>query len=195
MKIMLVEDDPVTLVLCETFLKGLGHDVTSVADGEKAWLSLTTGEYHLIISDWNLPGTSGTDLCERLRARPSQEYPYFILITTYQGREKVDEAMNAGVDDFLTKPVDLANLAIRLRVAERIRDFHRQIGVLHRLLPICMYCKKIRGDKEYWENVDSFFAAHLGADFTHSLCPDCYLEKVKPEIDDLREGGIQGSGM
>lgn len=185
MDILLVEDDPVTLAMCSAYLEGLGHGVTGVENAEKAWLSFTTGRYHLVISDWGLPGMSGLDLCARVRARKSTEYAYFILITSYQGREKLTEAMDAGVDDFLAKPVDLPTLAVRLRVAQRIRDFHAQIGILQGLVPICMYCKKIRGDETFWQSVEEYFAAHVGADFTHSLCPDCFATRIRPDLEGL----------
>jgi CheY-like chemotaxis protein len=185
MNVLLVEDDPVTLTLCESFLTGLGHEVVAVDTGEKAWLSLVAGRFQVIISDWGLPGISGLDLCRRVRERKTAEYPYFIMITSYQGRDKLGEAMNSGVDDFLGKPIDMGSLAIRLRVASRILEFHRQIGVLKGLLPICMYCKKIRNDQAFWETVETYFTAHAGADFTHSLCPDCYSSHILPEMQAL----------
>ena len=187
MDILLVEDDPVTLSLCATFLQGLGHSVTAVEDAENAWLSLLAGRFQIIISDWGLPGMSGLEFCARIRQRKSAAYPYFILITSYQGRDKLNEAMDAGVDDFIPKPIDLATLAVRLRVAQRIREFHAQIGILEGLLPICMYCKKIRSDNAFWQTVESYFTAQVGAGFTHSLCPDCYTTQIRPQLDALRD--------
>jgi phosphoserine phosphatase RsbU/P len=183
MRVLIVDDDPVCLAFLESALEAQGHEVTTVTDGEKAWLSILTGGFHFVISDWNLPGQSGIELCSRLRLRRAHAYTYFILITSYQGHEKLGEAMDAGVDDFLTKPLDLDALTVRMRVAARILDFHRQIDALKNLLPICMYCKKIRKDQDYWENVETFFTAHAGADFTHALCPDCLKEKIQPELD------------
>jgi phosphoserine phosphatase RsbU/P len=187
MNLLLIEDDPVNLTLCQAFLSGLGHQVVAVDNAEKAWLSLQAGKFQIIISDWSLPGLSGIDLCKRVRERKSAEYPYFITITSFHGRDKLNEAMDAGVDDFLTKPVELDTLAIRLRVAARILEFHSQIGLLQDLLPICIYCKKIRDDKAYWQTVEGYFTAHVGIDFTHSLCPDCYSSQVLPELGALRD--------
>jgi YesN/AraC family two-component response regulator len=95
------------------------------------------------------------------------------------------QAIEAGVDDFLPKPIDLSVLEARLRVAQRILDFNQQIGILKRLLPICMYCKNIRNDQAYWQTVESYFAAHTGADFTHALCPDCYQLHILPELKEI----------
>lgn len=186
MRILLVEDDPVSLSFLKAFISKLGHEVHSAADGETAWRMYQSGEYQLIVSDWNMPGFSGLDLCAKIRAAGSREYTYFILVTSLQGQERLAEAMEAGVDDFLPKPVDMDTLTVRLQVAVRILAFHRQIGLLQQLLPICMYCKKIRDDKDFWVNVESYFKAHTGADFTHSLCPDCHREKIQPQFDALR---------
>ena len=186
MNILLVEDDPVTMAICTAFLEGLGHSVTPAGNAEAAWTSVLVGRFQIIISDWGLPGLSGLELCARVRARKAAEYPYFILITSYQGRDRLNEAMDAGVDDFIPKPIDMDTLAVRLRVAGRIREFNAQIGVLQNLLPICMYCKKIRNDKEFWQTVESYFTAHVGADFTHSLCPDCYTVQIQPTMDELK---------
>lgn len=186
MRILIVEDDPVSLTFLESALLAQGHVLTVAEDGEKAWTSILTGDFQVIISDWNLPGISGIDLCRRIRERHYHGYIYFFIITSYQGSQRLAEAMDAGIDDFLSKPLDISALTIRLRVANRILDFHRQLGALQELIPICMYCKRIRKDQVYWENVETFFSAQTGADFTHSLCPDCYTEKIKPELDSLK---------
>lgn len=182
-KCLLVEDDPVNLALLRGFLVRMGHEVSSVSTGHDAWISYLSGRYPLVVSDWSLPGMSGIEFCQRVRARKSSEYTYFILITALEGENKIQEAMDSGVDDFLPKPIDLNTLSVRVRVAERIIGFQSQIGLLRGLLPICMYCKNIRGDKEYWQTVESYFAAHTGANFTHSLCPDCYTNHVLPELN------------
>ncbi len=182
MKILLVEDDLVNLTLCEEFLLNLGHAVKPATSAEAAW-ELSISEYfQVIISDWSLPALSGLDLCKQIRIRKLEEYQYFILITSFQGRDKLTEAMDAGVDDFLVKPIILDDLAIRLRVAKRILEFHGQINRLQKLLPICMYCKNIRNDNEFWQSVETFFTENTGTDFTHSLCPDCYTKHILPQM-------------
>jgi len=186
MKVLLVEDDPVSMLICKNFLNKLGHEVVASENAEMAWLEIIAGKFQIVISDWSLPKTSGIELCKKIRGRKSPDYTHFILITSYHGVEKLTEAMDAGVDDFLSKPIDLETLAIRLTVSIRMIEFHKQIGILKEMLPICMYCKKIRNDGTFWETVESYFSAHTGTDFTHSLCPDCYTEHVLPEIEKLR---------
>jgi phosphoserine phosphatase RsbU/P len=188
MRILLIEDDPVSRGFLETALVAQGHNVSAAEDGETGWAMFLADRYEVIIVDWNLPGIQGTEICSRVRNRHAHAYTYFILITAFTEPGRLNEAMDAGVDDFLSKPLDLNLLGLRLRAAKRILDFHRQIGTLQELLPICMYCKKIRNDKQYWESVETFFSAQTGADFSHALCPDCYTEKVKPQFDSIKAG-------
>ena len=190
MRILLVDDDPISLTFLSFHLAALGHEVTTAENGEKAWEFLHSNPCQIVISDWSMPGLSGTDLCRLVRAGKSKDYSYFILITSFKGSGKMAEAMEAGVDDFLAKPVDLDSLVARLRVAARILDFNQQIGMLHDILPICMYCKKIRDDRQYWVGVETYFNTHTGTDFSHSLCPDCYTEKVKPQLDELKKDSM-----
>ena len=182
MHILLIEDDPSNRFLCESFLISLAHTVAAFEDGESAWMALQGNHFDIILSDWSLPGLSGLEICRRLRGRKSRLYPYFIMISSFQGQERLEEAMEAGVDDLLSKPVDFTALMLRLNVARRILDYNAQIGILQGLLPICMYCKNIRNDQAFWQTVESYFNTHAGADFTHSLCPDCYASRVVPEL-------------
>ena len=187
MHCLLVEDDKLILTVLQGFLERLGHEVTAVTSGEAAWEAFSASRFPAVICDWDMSEMSGIQLCQRIRAMKGAQYPYFILITSYEGDGKFKQAMEAGVDDFISKPIDLNLLSVRLKVAERILEFQSQIGLLKDLLPICMYCKKIRGDKQYWETVEAYFKEQTGADFTHSLCPDCYDEKIRPELDSLRK--------
>jgi phosphoserine phosphatase RsbU/P len=115
------------------------------------------------------------------------EYVYFILLT---GREadisNQREAIEAGVDDFLVKPLDLQELWMRLRVAERILRYATKVQQLEAFLPICSYCKKVRDDKNYWQQIEGYINARTGSEFSHSVCPDCYTRVILPEIEALK---------
>jgi response regulator RpfG family c-di-GMP phosphodiesterase len=125
-------------------------------------------------------------LCQRIRRRTGKEYIYFILLTSRDATEDNSRAAaDAGVDDFLTKPLDLAELWTRLRVAERILGYTNQVRQLEELLPICSYCKKIRDDQNYWQQMEGYISERTGGDFSHSVCPDCYIRVVLPEIEKL----------
>lgn len=188
MKILVAEDDPVSRKILSATLERLGHEVVAVNDGAAGWEACRRQHFHVVVSDWMMPELDGLALCQKVRAESQRDYNYFILLTARTGQENYRQAMDAGVDDFLPKPFNRDELAARLRVAQRILDFIRQVRQLKQLMPICSYCKKIRDDKDYWHQIESYIHAHTGADFSHSICPDCYEKYVKPQIGTLDSG-------
>lgn len=175
MKILIAEDDFVSVKVLQLTLEHEGHEVVIAGNGEQAWAIHDADPVRVIVSDWMMPGMDGLDLCRKVRARPRTEYTYFILLTAiHTGRENMRMAMAAGVDDFLSKPLDREVISMRLRVADRILDYTRQIRILKDLLPICMYCKRIRDDSNYWQQVESYIHQHTGSNFSHGICPDCF---------------------
>ena len=107
----------------------------------------------------------------------------FTLLTGLSANtENQQAAIEAEVDDFLSKPVDPQDLWMRLRVAERILQFTTQVSQLESFLPICSYCKKVRDDTNYWQQVESYFKKKQGTQFSHSVCPDCLERVVKPQL-------------
>lgn len=187
MKILIVEDDSVARAILRQALRRLGHDVVEAADGEQAWAVLQEEPVRVVVSDWMMPKSDGLQLCHRIRHRAGAEYTYFILLT---GRDATSdnqrEAADAGVDDFLQKPLDFGELWMRLRVAERILRYTTQVRQLEQMLPICSYCKKIRDDQNYWTQIESYISERTGSDFSHSVCPDCYERVIVPEIEKIR---------
>lgn len=187
MKILAVEDDSVARAVLRQALRRLGHDVLEAGDGDEAWEILQKDPARVVVSDWTMPKMDGLELCHRIRLRSAGDYIYFILLT---GRDATTDnqkaAADAGVDDFLTKPLDFAELWMRLRVAERILKYTTQVRQLEQMLPICSYCKKIRDDQNYWTQIESYISERTGSDFSHSVCPDCYQRVIIPELDRIR---------
>lgn len=186
-KILAVEDDAVARAILMKALLRLGHEVVLAPDGEAAWAAVQEDPVRVVVSDWIMPGIDGLELCRRIRARTGFEYVYFILLTARDASpENQNAAADAGVDDFLTKPLDVSELWTRLRVAERILRYTTQVRQLEELLPICSYCKKIRDDQNYWQQIEGYISERTGSDFSHSVCPDCYSRVVLPELEKLR---------
>ena len=186
-KILAVEDDAVSRAVLRKALRRLKHDVIEAADGEAAWRALQKEPVRVVVSDWMMPRSDGLDLCRRIRARPGKDYTYFILLTSRDATEENQRAAaDAGVDDFLTKPLDLPELWTRLRVAERILHYTTQVRQLEELLPICSYCKKIRDDQNYWQQMEGYINERTGSEFSHSVCPDCYTRVVLPELEQVK---------
>jgi phosphoserine phosphatase RsbU/P len=185
MKILIAEDDIVCRMILAATLEMLGHEVVQVENGREAWEAIQREYFPVLISDWMMPGLDGLALTELIRSRSGARYTYVILLTALGGRSNYLATMDAGVDDFLTKPVDEEQLAARIRVAERIVGLQAQVKQLAGLLPICMYCKNIRDDQDYWQRIEGYISQHSEARFSHGICPECYEHWVKPELAEL----------
>jgi phosphoserine phosphatase RsbU/P len=183
MNVLIAEDDNVSRRILHRNLTRLGHTVLEAGNGSEAWTILQHEPIRIVVSDWMMPELNGLELCRRLRERTDANYIYFILLTAREGDENHREAMAAGVDDFLTKPLDREELDTRLRVAERIIGFTTQVRQLKELLPICMYCKKIRDDQNYWKIIEDYIHQYTGTDFSHGICPDCYEKIAVPQLE------------
>jgi diguanylate cyclase (GGDEF)-like protein len=127
MKVLIAEDDPVSALFLRRLLERMGHQVTVASDGEAAWLAVREGDVSLLISDWMMPRLTGLELCERVRSQDRKCYTYTILLTSRDSAEDKHEGLRAGADDFITKPLDPTELAIRLVIAERIVSVHEEL--------------------------------------------------------------------
>lgn len=168
-------------------LAKLGHEVLEAEDGEAGLDVLAREDVRVVVSDWVMPKMDGLEFCRQVRERKREDYIYFILLTGISAStENEHEAADAGIDDFLSKPLDVNELWMRLRVAERILNFATQVRTLEAFLPICSYCKKVREDSNYWTQIESYINTRTGTDFSHSVCPDCYQRIVLPQLKEIQ---------
>jgi DNA-binding response OmpR family regulator len=153
------------------------------AEGLAAWEHIA-GDHppDLAVIDWMMPGIDGLELCRRIRATPPRSPVYVILLTARTSRQDLVDGLEAGADDYLTKPFDPDELRARIHVGKRTLGLMASIKQLRGLLPICSYCKRVRSDEDYWEQVDSYLASHTDVQWSHSICPEC-LEKALSEVD------------
>lgn len=185
MRILTVEDDPIAGAVLNAAVKALGHEVTAVTDGRDAWQLFTTESFRVVISDWVMPRIDGLELCRRIRERGG-DYTYFILLSNVATTgDNLQQAMDAGVDDFLNKPAKKVELQARLHVAARILNYATQVRQLQEILPICGYCRKIRDDQNYWSQVEEYFGKEAGVNFSHGVCPECYDRVVVPQLREI----------
>ena len=184
-RILVVEDDPVSSIILKAVLEKLGYETVITRDGNEAWDEFNKEPVRLIVSDWMMPGMDGLALCEKVRARSQTLYTYFILLTANRtSPENYALATAAGVDDFLTKPIDREAIRMRLAVAERILKYTAEIRQLQEMIPICTYCHKVRDEHDYWDRVESYIQKETGSRFSHGACPECYekeMEKARAE--------------
>lgn len=118
--VLVVDDDPCCNELLCGVLREMGFTVHRTDSGVEAYQMICQGDVRIVISDWHMPEMSGIELCQKVRDRPFGDYVYFILLTSLIGREFLLQGLQAGADDFLTKPIDPYELHVRLRVAERV---------------------------------------------------------------------------
>jgi len=188
MQILVVEDDPFSRKLITTILKQLGHDLIVAEDGEIAWRLYQTTPTRLVVSDWLMPNMDGLELCKKIRNFEGNDYTYFICLTANAGEKKnYIQAMDVGIDDFLSKPLDRTELEIRLKVAERILKATSRIQSLENVLTICTYTKKIQIPDEGWETIEEFLQKHLGISVSHGISPDHYENVIKPQLEELKK--------
>lgn len=128
MRILVADDDPITRIRLRNSLERMGFAVLAAADGNKAQEILTGDDPpRLAILDWEMPGLAGVDLCRMIRAAGDEPYTYVVILTGRSRMEDVIEAMDAGADSFLCKPVELAELKARLRPGLRMLELQRAL--------------------------------------------------------------------
>jgi sigma-B regulation protein RsbU (phosphoserine phosphatase) len=200
-EILIAEDEPVSRLRLETTLQRSGFECISVENGAEAWRVLQTeSPPNLMILDWMMPELDGVEVIRRLRNSPTCFGAYVILLTGRNSRSDVVSGLEAGADDYITKPFDPAELLARVQVgvrgvnlrealASRVRELEQALSRVRRLqglLPICSYCKKIRDDRNYWRQVESYISEHSEAAFSHGICPDCYQRVVAAQLQGVK---------
>ena len=194
MKILIAEDEKTSRMVLEKILITAGHQVVAVEDGLKALTSIQKEVPDMLITDWMMPDLDGLELCRRVRTLNLPNYVYIILWTALTQKENIIKGLDTGADDYITKPFDKTELLSRVKAGERVIQLEKslrqknkelsdalaQVKQLKGLLPICMFCKKIRNDKNYWQKIEDYIAKHSEADFSHGICPEC-LEEQYPE--------------
>jgi DNA-binding response OmpR family regulator len=197
MKVLIAEDDPVSRRLLQAALVKWGYEVTTTNNGKEAWQALQTADApSLLILDWLMPEVDGVEICREARKMPALKSSYIILLTSRGSKEDIVKGLEAGADDYVTKPFDHGELRARVQVgsrvvelqsalADRVEELEEAIAsvkTLQGLLPICCYCKKIRDDGNYWHRVESYISGHANVRFSHGICPDC-SEKLKADLN------------
>lgn len=201
MRILMAEDESISRFLLETSLKKWEYDFVVATDGAQAWDILQGDDPpQLAILDWMMPQIDGIDVCRRARKKPELQQLYVIMLTTKTEEEEIVEGLQAGANDYVAKPWRPRELQARIQVGERViqlqdelsqrvRELEESIAreqQLRGLLPICSYCKRIRQDNNYWQQVERYIESYVDVAFSHSICPDCFRDKVEPELEEFK---------
>ena len=143
----------------------------------------------LILLDIMMPGIDGYEVCKRLKENPRTTNIPLIFVTAVTEIEDAARGFRAGAVDFIQKPLNpvmvKARVKLHIKLYKTIQELQgalSEIKKLSGLLPICANCKKIRDDKGYWNQIESYITEHSDAEFSHALCQEC-AEKYYPGID------------
>jgi CheY-like chemotaxis protein len=177
--ILLVDDQEVNVLLLERMLRGAGYvSITSTMDPNEVCELHRRNRYDLILLDLLMPVMDGFKVMEGLKEIEEGSY-LPVLVITAQPDHKL-RALKTGAKDFISKPFDLAEVLARVHNMLEVRLLHTElrkalehVKLLSGLLPICMWCKKIRDDQGYWNAIEHYLSQHSEAEFTRGICPDC----------------------
>lgn len=132
--VLVVDDSAAQRRVLALHLRRWGYAVTEADSGEAALQCCRERAHDIVLSDWMMPGMTGLDLCRLVRAIPREGYGYFILLTSKSDKAEVADGLEAGADDFLSKPVNPEELRARMRAGERILAMHRELLEKNRLV-------------------------------------------------------------
>lgn len=206
MKMLIAEDNLVSQLMLKTTFAELGYDLVVTGDGRMACeLMLKPDAPKLAILDWMMPGMDGVEVCRKVREAKFYEPAYLIILTARDKTEDIVKGLKAGANDYIVKPYHAAELRVRVGVGRRVVELQAMLAgrikelqasldhikTLQGILPICTYCKKIRNDRQYWQQVESYVADHSQAQFSHAICPDCYQKHVQPRLDEAVEKALR----
>ena len=196
-KVVVAEDDPTTQTLIIRSLSKMGYQATACSDGDKALQILQNSDTPTIaLLDWMMPVLDGIQVCQTLRKSSSSKPLYLVLLTSKGEQDDIVKGFKAGADDYIVKPFDLEEFCARVRVGVRILDLQaslaarvqelesalQQVKQLRGMVPICSYCKKIRDDRHYWQQVEEYLSANIDIQFSHGVCPSCYEKELVPQL-------------
>jgi len=198
MLIYLADDDETNLKLIKTVLNQDGFsNIHTYTSGKVMLTDIRHNCPDLLLLDIMMPGFSGYEVLEWIKRDSALEHIPVIMITAAlmdENQEPLKRSFELGAMDFISKP--FSNLELTLRVKSALRlEYSRQqleaaaakISSLEKLLPICSYCKKVRTDKNYWQEVEIYISEHTDTMFSHSICPECYHTHIKPQLDSLKK--------
>lgn len=200
LRVLIADDDPIARRFLERAVSRAGYEPVLVSAGDEAWRVLSAEDGPSVaVLDWMMPGLTGIEVCEKVRAAGLRIPPYLIVLTSRGATDDVVQALRAGADDHITKPFEIEELRARLAVGVRIVTLQRQLAdrilaledalahvqQLQGLIPICAWCRQVRSDGDFWEQVESYLARRSGLQFSHAICPTCR----KRELEEYRESG------
>jgi CheY-like chemotaxis protein len=196
--VLIVDDNADSLRALEALLEPLGARVVTAGSGRDAIRLLESEQFAVVLLDVQMPGMDGFEVSASIRSQDhNRSIPIIFLTGMSTTPEHVFRGYEAGAVDYIVKPFDPGELQARIAVGIRVLSLQEKLAhrvselqtalanvkQLRGLLPICSYCKRIRGDDQYWQQVEGYISEHSDAQFSHGICPACF-ETLAAELDD-----------
>jgi len=190
MKVLVADDDVIARSVLTDLLTKWDYEPVVAEDGAQAMDILEKETPGLALIDWNMPKMDGLEVTRKTRDGNHSHLPYLIMLTARGEKPDIVKGLDAGANDYVTKPYDQDELRARLEVGKRmvllqmafvermeeLETAMEHVKTLHGILPICSGCKKIRDERGRWKHVETYIRDHSGARFSHGLCPACMEE-------------------
>lgn len=201
MRVLIAEDDDASRIIVSRMLTDSRHELVITNNGADAWAILERDDApRLAILDWIMPGMSGTEICRRVRAKQGDKPTYIILLAAKSSKAEIVEGLVAGANDYIVKPFDSGELRARVQVGVTVVDLQQKLAErvveleeafvkvkrLEGIIPICTYCKQVRDDQNYWQQVECYVSEHSDAKFSHGVCPSCYESVIVPQLEQMQ---------
>lgn len=201
--VLYVEDEPLTRAVFARILERKVSDLYQAENGEEGLELFKIHRPDIVISDVRMPVMDGIEMSRRIKSLEGNSK--IIITTAHSDASVLLNSIDAGIDKYIIKPVDveilfsaLENCAETIMLERKIQEQAREkdeliarlqdaldnIKRLSGLLPICSSCKKIRDDKGYWNQIERYIAEHSEAEFSHGICPEC-VRKLYPQYKHL----------
>jgi len=181
--ILIIDDQPANLKILLSFLEQNNFAVRIAENGDRALSVLSNYHPDIILLDVIMPGTNGFDTCKLIKKNKDTADIPVIFMTSLNGTEDKIIGFEAGGVDYITKPIQHAELLARVNTHITLRrqnlDLKKALAEIKRLsgiLPICSFCKNIRDDEGCWKQLEAYITEHSEAIFTHSICQDCLIK-------------------
>ena len=197
MNILIADDHETNRKLLSAILSAEGYTVREAHDGGGALDILQAATEPLVaLIDWQMPVLVGIDVCREARKGMNKNLLFLIIVTARDDAQDIVAGLEAGANDYITKPFDNAELLARVRIGSqmvelqqtlllRVRELEEAAAHIIQLkgfLPICGYCKKIRDDSNYWQEVEKYIEDNADVRFSHGVCPECGIKHVRPQL-------------
>ena len=180
--ILIVDDEPKNIQLLGSLLEEHNYEIEFAMNGKECLEWLNRKLFDLVLLDIMMPEMDGYEACEKMKSDPAKKHIPVIFLTAKSETDDIVKAFEVGCSDFITKPFKAPELLARIKK-------ELELKILRGLIPICSYCKKIRDDKGYWNQIEAYIASHSEVRFSHGICQEC-AKKYFPDLnlyDDEKE--------